>query len=238
MKNLKFFFNKHQGEKGFIVATGPSLKTADLDMIKGYTSFSCNKIYLAYGETDWRCNYYSVIDRIVAKYNSKEIKEIDAVKIFSSVIKEEFSEDDNIYWLRDLPSPVIDGKRQSMFSTDIFNGTYGGYTVVYTLMQVAYFMGIKELFLLGLDFSFDKSATTGRITSAGEEILVQNAEVNHFHKDYRKKGEEWTIPRLDIQYDAFRCAKETFEKDGRKIFNASRQTKLDVFPLVPLEDVL
>lgn len=238
MKDLNFYKDIHKNNRAFVVATGPSLRVEDLELIKGNISFSCNKIYLAYELTDWRPEYYSVIDRLVAQNYSEVVSTLDSVKFFAGLTKQYFKNTDGIYWLKDLPSPVIDGKRQSMFSTDIFNGTYGGYTVVYTLMQVAYFMGIKELFLLGLDFSFDKSATTGRITSAGEEILVQNAEVNHFHKDYRKKGEEWTIPRLDIQYDAFRCAKETFEKDGRKIFNASRQTKLDVFPLVSLEDVL
>jgi hypothetical protein len=239
MHDLKIFKDKHKGEKAFLVATGPSLRITDLDLIKTYTSFSCNKIYLAYESTDWRCDYYSVIDRLVAQNNAEEISEkIDSIKILSGVVKEYLPDNNHTFWLRDLPSPVIDGVRQAHFSTDISHGTYGGYTVVYTLMQIAYYMGIKELFLLGLDFSFDKSAPSGKATSAGEEILVQNNEVNHFHPDYRKKGDEWTVPRLDIQYDAFKCAKQAFEKEGRKIFNASRFTKLDVFPRVNLEDII
>ncbi len=154
------------------------------------------------------------------------------------MIKPYIGNREDVFWLKDLPTPIINGVRHQKFSCDITLGTYGGYTVIYTLLQVAYHLGIKEVFLLGLDFNFDHSPPTGRTTEAGEDILIQDAEMNHFHKDYRKKGEEWTKPRLDIQYDAFKCAKKVFEKDGRKIFNASRYTKLDVFPVVRLEDVV
>ncbi|WP_027388952.1 6-hydroxymethylpterin diphosphokinase MptE-like protein [Chrysiogenes arsenatis] len=238
MSRIAINKDAHKDCRGFLVATGPSLTISDLDMIKGNLSLSCNKIYLAFDQTEWRPDYYSVIDRLVAQNNAEAIASVRAVKIFSSVIKPFIQDRDDIFWLKDLPTPVINGIRQPKFSGNIAEGTYGGHTVTYTLMQAAYHLGIKELFLLGLDFSFDKSMPANKTTDAGENILVQNDEVNHFHNDYRKKGEEWTVPRLDIQYDAFKCAKAAFEKDNRKIFNASRKTMLDLFPLVQLEDIL
>ncbi|MGB7401730.1 MAG: 6-hydroxymethylpterin diphosphokinase MptE-like protein [Arcobacter sp.] len=236
MNSLVDFKDKYKGKRAFIVATGPSLKVEDLDFLEDEITLSCNKIFLAFNETEWRPTFYSIIDRLVSSELKEKINGIDSTKIFSSVCKKDIK-DDSIYWLNDLPSPVVDNKRISKFSTDINYGTYGGYSVVYTLMQIAYYIGITELYLIGLDFSFIKSKETGDKTSSNEIILKQDAEVNHFHKDYRPTGSKWTEPRLDIQYDAFNCAKEAFENDGRKIFNASRKTALDVFECISFDNL-
>lgn len=55
-------------------------------------------------------------------------------------------------------------------------------------------------------------------------------EGNHFSPDYRKPGEIWAVPRLDMKFRAFELAQETFERDGRRVLKASRRTKLEVFP--------
>ena len=88
---------------------------------------------------------------------------------------------------------------------------------------------------MGIDFSFQVSAPTGEKTSAGEILLKNEGEVNHFHPDYRKQGELWTMPRMDNQYEAFKVAKHAFEEGGGIIKNASRKTALDVFPLVDFD---
>jgi len=226
---LSKFKDKFKGRRAFIVATGPSLRIEDLNYLKHEITLSCNKIFLAFKETEWRPTFYSIIDRLVAEELHETIAEIPSIKIFSSVGKSFYSEHRDIYWLNDLPSPIVDGKRQSQFSKDLNIGTYGGYSVVYTLMQIAYYIGISELYLIGLDFKFTKSKDTGMRTAANEVILKQATELNHFHSDYRPKNTCWTEPRLDIQYDAFICAKKAFEDNGRKILNASRQSALDVY---------
>lgn len=227
--------NIYKEKKGFIVATGPSLQVSDLDYLKDEITFSCNKIFLAFNETRWRPTVYSIIDRLVAEELSSQVDEIDTLKIFSGVTKPFMEERKNIRWLRDLPSPITDGIRQSRFSTNISEGTYGGYSVVYTLMQIAYHMGITKLYLIGLDFNFVRSRETGMKTQADEAILVQQDEQNHFHPEYRQKNAQWTEPRMDIMYDAFACAKQAFETDGRMIYNASRFSALDLFPRIDFD---
>lgn len=236
MNSLLNFKDKYKGKRAFIVATGPSLEIDDLNFLENEITLSCNKIFLAFNETKWRPTFYSIIDTLVSEELKEKVKEIDSIKIFSSVCKKNINDGD-IYWLKDLPSPIIEGKRISKFSKNINDGTYGGYTVIYTLMQIAYYIGITELYLIGLDFSFTKSKETGIKTAANEIILEQENERNHFHKDYRPTGSKWTEPRLDIQYDAFKCAKEVFKQDERKIFNASRKTALDVFECVNFDSL-
>ena len=46
------------------------------------------------------------------------------------------------------------------------------------------------------------------------------------------------LPKLDLQYKAFLEAKRTVESLGGEILNASRKTKLDVFPVVDFENIV
>jgi len=105
-------------------------------------------------------------------------------------------------------------------------------------LQLAFYMGVREIYLVGLDFSFSVPEPTGETTEYGEVILEGSREINHFHTDYRKPGEKWSLPRLDRQYRAFLRANEAFEKAGGFIANASRHTALDVFPRVDFDDLL
>jgi len=230
--------NIHKDKRAFIIGTGPSLCLTDIDKLKDEVTFGCNKIYLSFNETTWRPTYYSVIDRIVAQNNCDLINELKLKKIFSNVAKPYFKNAKDVIWLNDLKSPTIQGERKFLFSKNAGKGIYGGFTVIYTQLQLAFYMGIKEVYLLGIDFDFKESQRTGEKTSAGEVLLKSDGEVNHFHSGYRQPGELWTIPRLDYQYKAFQIAKISFEEDNRCIYNASRRTKLDVFPIIDLDRII
>ncbi len=227
----------HTGQRAFIIGTGPSLQISDLDHLINEITFSCNKIYLSFTETKWRPTYYSVIDTVVAKTNAEKIKRLQLKKIFSNSVKEYFLDSTDILWHNDLKTEIVDGRRQQSFSQNLLRGTYGGHTVIFTILQIAYYMGIREIYLLGIDFSFINPKETVGKTASGEVLLKNQQEVNHFHPDYRKEGELWTMPRLDIQYEAFTAARNIFQKSDGCIFNASRSTKLDVFPLVSFNDI-
>ncbi len=235
---LRGLKNIHKGDRAFVIGSGPSLLISDLKKLENEITFACNKIYLSFSEIDWRPTYYSVIDTIVAENNAETINKLKLNKIFSNSVKKYFKYSNDINWLTDIPTPVINGRRNYSFSRNIARGTYGGHTVIYTLLQIAFYMGIREIYLLGLDFCFENSKQTGEKTAAGEILLRNENELNHFHPDYRKAGELWTMPHLDIQYEAFKTAKKAFEEAGGCIYNASRKTELDVFPLVEIESVL
>src|SRR5690606_31514735 len=64
---LRRFKNIHAGKRCFIVATGPSLKVSDLDMLKDELTLSMNSIFMAFKETDWRPTYYAIQDEYVYK---------------------------------------------------------------------------------------------------------------------------------------------------------------------------
>lgn len=233
IKSLK---NKHLGRRCFIIGSGPSLKVEDLDKLKNEVTFACNKIYLAFESTDWRPTYYSVYDVLVAENNKQEIQSLNSFKIFGESVKPYFDVDSAI-WIKELGQPCINDEYTCNFSENCLVGANGGWTVIYLQMQLAYYMGIREIYLLGLDFKFDVPEATGKNCISGA-ILRHQGEINHFHPDYRKPNETWTMPLLELQYKAFAEAKFRFEKHGGMIFNASRKTALDLFPLVNIDHVL
>ena len=125
---------------------------------------------------------------------------------------------------------------QAMFSNYPTLGIYRGGSILYMQLQIAAYMGIKEIYIIGADFSFDVPKGTGKKSNVGE-IVVNDDHVNHFHPDYRKKGETWAKPNLNMQQAAFESAKDYADKNGIKIYNASRFTKLTVFERVNFDEI-
>ncbi|MGJ8660570.1 MAG: 6-hydroxymethylpterin diphosphokinase MptE-like protein [Bacteroidota bacterium] len=229
--------NKHKGEKCVILAMGPSLKQEDLKRFKGFKTLACNKIYLAMENTNFVPDYYFVVDELVAKNNKQEIlKRIpDSVcRIYSKLCFKILRGNSN-YFIGHKPFSFD----EPSFKDDLLEGLYiGGYTVIFPMIQFAYYMGFSEIYIVGLDFSFDipKNSQTNEKSKSGD-VLVSQGEINHFHKDYRKPGETWTVPKMEEQKIAFDYINQASQNTNVKIFNASRKTKLDFIKKVDFEEV-
>jgi hypothetical protein len=227
---LRKLKNIHKNKRAFILGNGPSLCVEDLNKIKDEITFAANKIYLAFGETSFRPKYYFVEDLLVYEQNIKEISNIKQMKFFPTVALKNAKVKNGIYY-----KLVYENYYPSFpnISNDISKEVFWGATVIYSMIQFAIYMGIKELYLIGLDFNF--------LVPIGQENsseIVSSGEKNHFHKNYRKVGEKWNHPKLEEQYNAFLGIREYCEKNEIKIYNASRSTKLDVFDMMTLEEIL
>jgi len=247
---IKAYKDRHAGRRAFVIGNGPSLKIADLDRLKGEITFACNKVYLAFVQTDWRPTYYSVSDELVAHNNREVIAGLQLTKILSDCVRPYFNFEDASVWIRELPVRGSfkssddyddDGTMSHPFSDNLLVGFYGGGTVTYQMLQLAYYMGITEVVMIGIDFSFQtpKEVTKSGILAAKHDAALKSeGEVNHFHPDYRKPGELWGIPILALQLRSYRAALKHFQAAGRTVVNASRQTKLEVFPHANLDEIL
>ena len=227
--NLEALRDRHRGRRGVVIGNGPSLRPEDLDRLRSDVTFASNKIFLAFDQVQWRPTYYSVSDILVAKNNREAINGLDLFKIFGDSVRPEFTDRTDITWLIEVPTET------AQFSEDCSKCVHGGFSVVYYQLQLAFHMGIREVYLIGVDFNFEVPKASGEESIHGA-VIVSEGERNHFHKDYRKPGETWTMPRLDKQEEAFACAKEAFERNGGRVYNASRFSKLELFPRIPFDD--
>jgi len=98
-----------------------------------------------------------------------------------------------------------------------------GCTVTYCAMQVAYYLGFHTVILVGVDHNFKVSGKPHQL------VTSETNDLNHFHPAYFGKGVEWQYPDLAGSEVSYRVAKEMYEKDNRKIIDATVGGCLTVF---------
>lgn len=223
---IRNYKNKHQGQRCFIVATGPSITMSDLELIKDEVTFSMNSIILAYDKTAFRPTYYGIQDpNVFEKLYPELIKRKDDQKVFipdglgngkeipSDWIKFKIN---GIYHMYDYN---YTDKYFAKFSGDSYAVVYDGYTITYSLLEIAVYMGFKEIYLLGCDSTYSSDLKKQHFIDYG-----------HYDPSYMKAHD-----RLMVAYNV---AKKYADSHGIKIINATRGGALEIFPRVTLEDVL
>lgn len=222
---MKRFQGIHNGQRCFIVATGPSLKISDLELLKNECTFGMNTICKLYDETDWRPTYYGIQDSNVYEKIEKDILKAyhGADNVFvSDTIGKRFGTPEN-FQLFPWNSVYHDNQLEideyfAKFSDDSYSIVYDGYSITYSLIQIAVYMGFKEIYLIGADCSYKKGQ---------KNHIVESGFID--------KNEEKCYDRLIVGY---KMAKEYAENNGIKIINCTRGGMLEIFPRENLEDVL
>lgn len=238
-----------RGRRAFVIGNGPSLQIGDLDRLRNEVTFASNRIFLAFEQTAWRPTYYSICDHMVAANNAEVTRALALPMLLPSTLQRFNCAGPNTLWYRErfenkfvsaLPPAELE-KASMHFSRRLEEGLHGGYTVIYHQLQLAYLLGIREVYVIGVDFHFDVPAQRAEVSGFASEVyrnaIVAQGERNHFHPDYRKPGETWTMPRLELQVCAFRSARTVFEAAGGLLANASRRTALTALPRVDFDQI-
>lgn len=251
---LRSYKNKYKDKRCFIIGNGPSLSAADLDMIKGEYSFACNRIYLLFDKTEWRPTFLTVMDKPYSLAYLRELCAVPAEMKFSAIgrTSKMYPLDGAIpvrmehnvgYWLqKGTPPPFSDNPVKCLHS---------GLTSTYLSMQLAVYMGFKEIVLLGVDHNykyqwvispdirknpekyFDKPLL-------GESRRVAEVKSDHFGKTYNTgRGIDITGVYCTQEVTLAYLAARSYAKEHHiRIINATRGGKLEVFQRMSLEKVL
>jgi hypothetical protein len=232
-QRLKKFHNIHEGKRCFIIGNGPSLNKTDLSLLKDEYTIGVNGIFYKYDELLFKPTYYVVEDNHVVADNLKRINEITySIKLFPDVYADIIENTPNTYFFPMDIGFYIAGHpfyEKPRFSKDITEAVYAGQTVTYVNLQLAYYMGFSEVYLIGVDFSY---TIPDSAKIEGLTITSQDDDPNHFHPEYFGKGKKWHDPKLRNCLKSYHFAKKTFEGDGRNIYNATIGGNLEVFDRV------
>ena len=224
-KELRQFKNIHKGERCFIIATGPSLIIEDLEKLRDEYTLSMNSVCLIFDQTDWRPTYYGIQDEHVFGKIEKTLKESKLKNIFvSDSIKKKYSILDSWY---EFPLNKAYHSYQwrfkqdyfAKFSSDFYKRVYDGYSITYSLIQLAVYMGFKEVFLLGCDNNYSDDRNKQHFVESG-----------HYDPTYKFAGDRMTVGYYEAQKYAL--------ANDLKIYNATRGGMLEVFPRVNLDEIL
>ena len=198
MDKICDFKNLHLGKRLFILASGPSLSTLDLTPLRRRIVMGLNRSFLVYPGAYYHC----VMDHRLFDEYGDQLR--DTRYLFTI---------EGRPW--GVPMHLLGSEG---FSRDLGRGIYSGYTIAYLALQVAVYMGFKEIFYLGLD------------------LRHQNSDTHFFGFDFHSKDHEQTeFPRMQkmLTYGA-----RTLAEADVKVFNCSPVSTLECFPKVSYEYAL
>lgn len=226
--------NQHKGKRAFIIGTGPSLQISDLEKLRNEITFASNKIFLAFEQTDWRPKYYSAFDIPCMADALEKLSPQDKTTCFFPS-----------YFSPKNPRHIYFSLKGNQscdtlpeFSEDISHHITGGYTITYALMQMAYFMGISQAYLLGVDFNYTIHKKDPVKHEGGHDYYANTGENNYFIENYHRPGELFTEVNIQGQYNSYLAARKFCETHDFSIYNATRGGQLDVFQRVNFDSLV
>lgn len=220
------FKNIHEGETCFIIGLGPSLNADDLSLLhrNHIISFSVNDIARIYKETEWRPEYFAMTDKNA--FLEPELaypEQICTKNAFLAEEQEEFwknnSSEKNIRFHRRYNLPDME---EELFSEDVAKACGNGGTCIYICLQIAVYMGFKNIYLLGIDLT-DMS-----------QGVHQLPIYKHFYCE-----EEDLTSRLFLDWilKGYKAAYKFANSHGIHIYNATRGGYLEIFDRVNFDSL-
>ncbi|MFI3163959.1 MAG: 6-hydroxymethylpterin diphosphokinase MptE-like protein [Bacillota bacterium] len=231
-EKLELIKESFKGKRCIIIGNGPSLTIGDLEKVQTEITFASNKIFDVFNQTSWRPNYYAIFDYVLPKNKNVQSK----ASLFGCDMK--FFKRQSYLYAKNIKgnncyiNTWVNNKylKNPKFSDDLLSGIYGLGTVTYVLIQIAAYMGFTEIYLIGVDNQYSHMTTKdGQVV---ENHGAKSYFVNSEDSDKRVPAAIW---EMDI---AYMSAKNFCDKNGIKIFNATRGGNLEVFDRVYLDDIL
>lgn len=215
-KQIDKYKDLHKGQRCFIVATGPSLTIDDVNKLKNEVTFSMNSIIKIFDQTDWRPTYYGIQDIDVYKKLKHDIQQSGLKHVFYADLIRNFCLKDAIPYRIDLQKHLL-GESSVKYSSDFSKIVYDGYSITYSMIQLATYMGFNKIYLLGCDTNYNGSQN--HIIEYGEP----------------PKG-------IDAFYDhaiiSYQVAKEYACNHNIHIYNITRGGMLEVFERKDIDSIL
>lgn len=212
--------NRHRNEVAVLVANGPSLNKMKLDFLRKENVIALNKIHLGLDKFGFYPRYLVAMNEMVIAQAAKEIKALNCVKFLSQHGAQGHLEEDALTYIFNTKKP------KERFFKDITKGLHEGWTVTFAALQIAYYLGYKEVVIIGLDHRFEYDGKKNELKT------LNGADPNHFCDNYFGFGQEWHHPDLQKSEESFAVAKKIFEDDGRRILDATLEGACPIFDKV------
>lgn len=218
------FKDIHKGKRAFILGNGPSLNKTDLTQLRGEITFGSNRIYLLYPQLGFTTTYLTCVNPTVAEQFGAEMGAQPVPKFFGWLCRQHVPFTSDTAFL-------APNARQPQFSFTPQHVMWEGATVTFVQMQLAFYMGVSEVILIGVDHNF---VAQGK---PHEQVTAQTDDENHFAPNYWGKGVRWDLPDLETSEIAYGLAKITYQAYRRRIVDATLGGKLTVFEKVDYESL-
>ncbi len=226
-RRLAEFRGRHAGQRCFIIGNGPSLNRMDLSRLKEEVSFGLNRVYLLFERIPFVPTYFVCVNELVLDQFAGEMRGLRIPKFLNWNRRKHFDRRDETAAFVKLRLGLSDG-----FEGEATRPLFSGGTVTYAALQIAYYMGFEEVILIGVDHNFAEKGTPNET-----RMRVTERDESHFHAEYFPRGSRWQLPDLRRSEAAYALARAAFERDGRRILDATVEGKCPVFEKVRYEEL-
>ena len=226
IKNDYSILDKFKGQDCLIVGNGPSLNKTELNRIQ-MPSIGMNKINMLFDKTPWRPDAIVCVNGLVIQqnkefFNSTAIPLVLPIKAWYLGIKKR-------------PNVIFIKISNSLTFTDNLNLPLGiGSTVTYTCFQIAAFLKVKSINIVGVDHSF--KLTKESENKQHQIETLKGDDLNHFDPNYFK-DKLWGLPDLDGSERAYILAKHYFDLKKIPIKNFTISGKLQIFEKGEIKEI-
>lgn len=168
--NLTNLENEYSG-RIFLIGSGPSIEQTPLELLQDEYTFAANNIPDIFSETDWRPSFYACVDSSVDTRYCEEAIELGIPCFFpgktnrGTPLTGSVPVKDNTLFFNNVDLQARDdldistyqvhieliSNYHDVWSEDITEVVYGYNTVMYQMMQISYYMGFDEIYLVGND---------------------------------------------------------------------------------------
>lgn len=251
-KNLE---NTKRGKRCFIMGTGPSIKDQDILKLKNEYTFVVNNFFKHEQFKEIRPKFFAYIDpagfqdNINGNYWSEQLfgnaNLINSVPMtsFFHIKAKNLLETREAFKSHDVHYLAMDGffKENLNFNTDISNVIPYTKNVIISCIMIATYMGFEEIYLLGCEHDFLASPTNYEWSKhfyKNDDFNMNNpADIKKYNLTVTSY--ESVINHASKLFQNYRLlkAKLAKEKPNVKIYNATPNSFLDVFPYVKFEDI-
>ncbi len=236
--------------KAVIVCNGPSLEDIPNEWLEKYPTFASNRIFLKEG---FQPDYLAIFD-LKMVFTCKLVEDIlpsahaakhvyfseDAWPYIEPVMGKKWNNVSILHW-KNFHSE--DGTLLPVFSSSPLINIVSGGTVTYGLMQLAAWKGYNHLLCVGLDHSFTGPRGDHFSDEYNEPVNIPYAvdypsDVDEILKTNRECG-TWVFSERHYQVKTegfYKVARSYYKNLGGQIYNLTPDSKLDVFPIMSIEE--
>lgn len=214
---LKALQNAYAGKRCVLIGGAPSLSQLDLSLLKNEYTFTVGRGYRLKEKGLSHSSFHVLSDvQGYAEFQNEIDWTFSDVTFFASCLPIETRPNRMrfAYYRRPL---MTDG----FFQTDLTQPLYRGHTVMVYALQIAYFLGFRDIYFIGVDLDFKNRAGHAYGSSAGECYRQQTLSVRQEAKMRR----------------ALVCACRFLKRRGCRLYNASPAGSLDFMECVSFNEV-
>jgi hypothetical protein len=242
----KALFNRHRGERCFVLCNGPSVKQQDIRPLKNEVVFSVSSGYLHPDYSDIRPRYHcipqltygKISPEVAANWFREMDHNLEGAELFLDLQEWSLVQEQSLFSGRELHFVCMGRNyfpRTPANIEDLVGIMPRVQTVPILVIMIAMYMGFREIYLVGTDHDWFIKQEYKYFFEPG---LLKGLDIG-VRQDGTLETTLWDeLPAVSKVWAQYRAVKGIAKAHGVTIFNATHGGMLDEFERVCLENIL